>query len=186
VSVWFTSDHHFGHAGILEWQAETRPFASVDEMDAELVRRWNARVAPGDMVYHVGDLFWGSADHALAILRRLNGQVYLIRGNHDRTADKPTVRKKLAALKDMASIRVNGQPIILCHYAMRVWNRSHYGAWQLYGHSHGSLPDDPNAMSMDVGVDCHGLAPVSFDEVASVMSRKAWKPVDHHTPTPKD
>jgi hypothetical protein len=40
-----------------------------------------------------------------------------------------------------------GQPIVLCHYAMRVWNRSHHGAWHLYGHSRGNLPAAPIAQS---------------------------------------
>ena len=43
------------------------------------------------------------------------------------------------------------QGIVLCHYAMRVWNKSHHGNFMLYGHSHGSLADDPNSMSFDVG-----------------------------------
>ncbi len=49
-------------------------------------------------------------------------------------------------------ISVNGQPIVLCHYAMRVSNRSHHGAWHLYGHSHGNLPEGPTSLSMDVGI----------------------------------
>jgi hypothetical protein len=50
-------------------------------------------------------------------------------------------------------VEVNGQPIWLSHYAHRVWMRSHHGAWHLYGHGHHSLPDDPHARSIDVGVD---------------------------------
>ncbi len=46
---------------------------------------------------------------------------------------------------NLAEISVHGQPIVICHYAMRVWNRSHHGAWHLYGHSHGNLPDTPTS-----------------------------------------
>lgn len=63
---------------------------------------------------------------------------------------------------------------------MRVWNKSHYGAWMLYGHSHGSLIDDPNSLSFDVGVDCHNYKPFSFEEVKEIMSHKIWKAIDHH------
>ena len=48
---WFTSDTHWGHANILKY--DNRPFATIDEHDEELVRRWNAVVAPGDVVYHL-------------------------------------------------------------------------------------------------------------------------------------
>lgn len=56
------------------------------------------------------------------------------------------------------------QVIVLCHYALRVWDRSHYGAWRLYGYSHGSLL--VLGMSMDLGVGSHAYRPWSLGEVA--------------------
>ena len=56
---------------------------------------------------------------------------------------------------------------------MRVWPHSGRGTWQLYGHSHGNLPDDPLSLSMDVGVDSHGFSPCHFDEVQAIMKVKA-------------
>ena len=70
--------------------------------------------------------------------------------------------------------------IVLCHYAFRVWNKSHRGAWHLYGHSHGSLPDDPNSLSFDAGVDCHEFTPISYERVKEIMAEKRFLPVDHH------
>ena len=55
---------------------------------------------------------------------------------------------------------------------MRVWNKSGHGRWQLFGHSHGNLPDDPKSLSIDVGVDCHGYHPISFEKVRSLMAKK--------------
>ena len=55
------------------------------------------------------------------------------------------------------------QLVVLCHYSMRVWDRSHYGSWHLYGHSHGNLP--PLKNSLDVSVDCWGYRPVSIDMI---------------------
>lgn len=59
------------------------------------------------------------------------------------------------------------QVIVLCHYALRVWDRSHYGSWHLFGHSHGHLPG--LGLSLDIGVDCHGYRPLSLAEVADNM-----------------
>jgi calcineurin-like phosphoesterase family protein len=73
-----------------------------------------------------------------------------------------------------------GQKIILCHYAMKVWNESHHGTWQLYGHSHGSLPEDPNARQTDVGVDSWNYTPVSMEQLNILMAKKKWKPIDRH------
>ena len=83
--IFFTSDTHFGHANIIKYCA--RPFASVQEMNRELIARWNAVVGPRDTVYHLGDFAFGKASEAPTFLRKLNGaKKILIRGNHDRNA----------------------------------------------------------------------------------------------------
>ncbi len=63
---------------------------------------------------------------------------------------------------------------MLFHYAMRVWNASHHGSWHLYGHSHGTLPDDITSLSFDIGVDSQHYKPLSYDEVKAIMSQKEW------------
>ena len=60
---------------------------------------------------------------------------------------------------------------MICHYAMRVWNGSHHGAWHLYGHSHWNLPDTPS-LSMDVGVDTHDFRPWHFDEISTLVAER--------------
>lgn len=57
---------------------------------------------------------------------------------------------------------------------------SHRGAWNLYGHSHNSLKDDPHSLQLDVGVDAWDYRPASFEEVRERMSKKTFQPVDHH------
>ena len=76
MNVWFTSDTHFGHKRIIE--LAKRPFSSVEQMDGVMIESWNARVRPGDLVYHVGDFAF--ADHT-PYLERLNGQKFLVKGN---------------------------------------------------------------------------------------------------------
>ncbi|HIY67347.1 MAG TPA: hypothetical protein H9830_13860 [Candidatus Agrococcus pullicola] len=67
-----TSDTHFGHVRIIE--LAHRPFAEVTEMDEEIVRRWNAVVAPDDVVLHLGDVALGPIATPLQITERLNGR----------------------------------------------------------------------------------------------------------------
>jgi calcineurin-like phosphoesterase family protein len=179
MDYFFTADQHFGHKTILKHQQSTRPFNMIEEMNEVLVDRWNNRVKPGDVVYCFGDFGWKPADVEWA-LKRLNGQINLIKGNHDYAACRPGIAKRFGFIKDLHETRINSQGIVMCHYAMRVWNKSHYGYWHIYGHSHGSLPDDSNSLSMDVGVDTNNLYPYSFDEVKEHMSKKQWTPVDHH------
>ena len=84
--IYLTSDQHFNNYNILKYQADTRPFGSVAEMNEALIRRWNSVVKPDDTVYVLGDFIMGVAEKAQDILDRLNGNIKLIRGNHDSPA----------------------------------------------------------------------------------------------------
>ena len=179
-NVWFTADHHFGHANVIK-PAE-RPFKSVEEMDAEMVRRWNEVVRKGDRVYVLGDLSFHRPGRTREIVQSLEGQKYWIRGNHDSDQVVKHVEDLFVWVKDLYTLKIKdpGRPggrqkIVLCHYSMRVWDSAHYGAWQLYGHSHGSLPDDPKKPSTDVGVDCW-----DFQPLRAHLDQRPFVPVDHH------
>jgi len=176
-TIWFTSDTHFGHKNIL--QLSNRPFATVDEMNETIIANWNARVKPGDDVYHLGDVALCSRGKLRDILSRLNGNIHLIRGNHEESASE--LPERFTWMKDYHELEIDDAEahkgkrlLVLCHYAMRVWNASHYGTWHLYGHSHGELPDDPASLSFDIGVDCHGFRPLSYEEVKARMQLKSW------------
>lgn len=178
-NFWFTSDTHFDHANIIRYS--NRPFADVDEMNEALIANWNACVKPGDVVYHLGDFALArkvSSDRVRRLRERLHGSIHLVVGNHDSAA---TVNADCWTwVGDYKRIKIAGQRIVLLHYAMRVWHGQHRGAWHLYGHSHGNLPDDPESKSFDVGVDACDYRPVHFDEVAERMANKTFVPVDHH------
>lgn len=163
-NVWFTADTHFGHRRIIELCH--RPFSSVQEMDEEIISRWNARVGPADHVWHLGDFCWGNYRDADRLLDRLNGQINLIWGNHD----SENIRRfhRWASSQPYREISLQGNAITLCHYSLRVWNRSHNGSLSLYGHSHGQLPG--NNQSLDVGVDCWDFRPVSLNEILERMA----------------
>lgn len=82
----FTSDTHFFHKNIISHC--NRPFANVDEMNAELIARWNETVSPGDRVFHLGDVSFAGVNATREIISQLNGHKVLLRGNHDRNCDK--------------------------------------------------------------------------------------------------
>lgn len=179
MTVWFTSDTHFGHANVIRYS--DRPFDDVEEMNEIMIRNWNAIVRPGDLVYHLGDFAFTRPEQATKIAKRLMGQKYLVWGNHDKALrkDKDFMAQWIWA-KDIADIKVGDQRIVLCHYAMLTWNQSHRGAWNLHGHSHGSLKEDPHSLRVDVGVDCWDYQPAMFETIRAVMETKDYLPVDHH------
>jgi calcineurin-like phosphoesterase family protein len=179
--IFFSSDAHFFHKAILKHC--NRPFSSVEEMNQVMIERWNSVVGKKDQVMYLGDFSFGKLEQTIEILKQLNGYKFLIEGNHDRTLlKKPEFVGQFGWVKPLHTIKVADNPspsgsqtIVLCHYAMKVWDKSHYGSYMLHGHSHGNLLDDPNSLSFDIGVDAWDFYPVSFVQIEQKMKLKTWK-----------
>lgn len=147
-------------------------------MDEDLIKRWNERVRPGDLVYHLGDFSLArDVETVSAVASRLCGQIHLIYGNHDRQGVKKC--SHFAWKGDYKYITIEKQKIVLFHYAMRVWRSSHHGSWMLYGHSHGTL-SDIGGKTTDIGVDCWDFYPVPFEDLKALMESRKMQFVDHH------
>lgn len=158
VATFFTSDSHFGDHRTIN--IHKRPFVSTTEMDAALIRNWNAAVGPDDEVWHLGD-FASKPAAAAALLERLHGRKHLLRGNND--PDGTCTAPGWASIGDYAEITHENRFLVLCHYPFRSWNRQHRGAINLHGHSHGRLK--PVLRQFDVGVDARSWRPVRLAEI---------------------
>jgi calcineurin-like phosphoesterase family protein len=132
-SVFLVSDTHFGHTGVCRFTrndgvTKLRPWDSAEEMDEAMVKSWNERVKPTDKVYHLGDVVINRK--ALGIMRRLNGDKVLIRGNHDifRDDDYRQHFRELRAYHVM-----NG--MILSHIPLHPESLGRFGT-NIHGHLH--------------------------------------------------
>lgn len=179
-STFFTADTHFGHANVIEYSH--RPFRDKEHMDEELIARWNAKVPPNAIVYHMGDFGFYTPKALLPILNSLHGTIRLIKGNHDK-AVKGELAKRFDWVKDYYEAKApDERKLVLSHYPMMTWNKSHYGSWMLHGHCHGSLKAPPTTR-LDVGVDCQGnYEPWSWEEIEAVLSTRSYHSEDHHNP----
>jgi len=187
--IWVTSDHHLGHGNIVDFAKRPTTRAQHTEF---LTDRWNERVQPGDKVYHLGDFTLNGPEDAARYFRGLNGHIYIL-GNHfhhDRRwlppdFDNYEYESKNGLIRilypisvihpriEIAGVRV--PHIVLCHYPFRRWDRSHYGSWHLYGHTHQTTnPPDPGNFSLNVGVDAWDYYPISLETVVTEMLRRGW------------
>lgn len=179
--IWFTSDQHYGHSNIIRFC--NRPFEDVDHMTEVLVQKHNSLVLPGEDVYHLGDLSFQL--DAEKYVNRLNGKHHLILGNHDHNTFHKRKRPGVyTSISDTKQLKWNGYTFFLSHYSHRVWPKSHFGAFHLYGHSHGTLPGF--GKSMDVGVDTNDMYPYSGDQVVKRLENEDHISVDHHLKAFKD
>ena len=135
-AVFLVSDTHFGHAGVCRFthpddpEVKLRPWDNPDEMDEEMIRRWNDTVRPNDKVYHLGDVVINRK--ALKTLSRLNGDKVLIRGNHDIFRDDE-YREYFRELR--AYHVMNG--LILSHIPVHEASLGRFGC-NIHGHLHAS------------------------------------------------
>jgi calcineurin-like phosphoesterase family protein len=171
MAIFLTSDTHFGHSKILTIEdngQRIRPFDSLDHMHAALVERWNAVVAPGDTVYHMGDV--SMTRQGLQLLESLNGRKVLVRGNHD-----------IYSLKDYARFfaDVRGcyvrDGLVFSHIPLHrdcLANERYQG--NVHGHLHNHVIVDtdgaPSPFYFNACVERHGFAPVALEEAKAYFS----------------
>lgn len=173
MTIWITSDHHFGHKNIKDYC--NRPFESTEEMDDVLIQKWNSTIKANDLVYHLGDFCFGGYKNAEIFLSRLKGRIKFIRGNHDTSwFNKLDVEQKLS---DIFELKLNKELFVLSHYPLLSWNKSYYGSTNCHGHTHGTigkmgvstdnkLPNDgKRGIRIDVGVDTNNFFPYSIEEI---------------------
>jgi len=172
-----TSDTHFGHKNVIKYSK--RPFADVDEMREKMIVAWNKKVPQGSIVYHLGDFAFLRPNKIIEIVKRLNGTIRLVRGNHDHFNDD--VKKEFEWVRDYYESKMeDGRKIVMCHFPFLTWHGAHKDWWHLHGHCHNNL-QAPETTRFDVGVDgTQDYAPYSYEEIVAIMSKRKYISVDHH------
>lgn len=194
-TVYFTADLHLGHKNIIKYC--DRPFDNVEQHDRLIIGNFNSVVKDTDTVYCLGDFTLGDNETAYQYISRLKGKWVFLPGSHDRrlhpgswmwcfdaiaapTASGTwvTIEDSLVSLEFPTSNK-DRLVVVLCHYAMRVWDRSHYGSYHLYGHSHGKL-SLLWGRSMDVGIDVWDYYPVPLRTVITTLENMTNPNVVHN------
>ena len=166
--IYFTSDLHLGHCAVLSMQ-EGRLFENVEEMNEAFIESFNKVVQNNDTVYILGDLCYRiPVEEANALIKRLHGKKYLIRGNHDRKYDESLFEE----VSDYKEISYNKKRFILMHYPLLSWKTMRFGSYMLHGHIHSEgiynqNNRDQGLRRYDVGVDANNYRPISIEEIIS-------------------
>lgn len=168
---WYISDLHFGHKNVIDF--DNRPFGSVEEMDGELIARWNQHVRGEDDVFIIGDFAFHNEKPEEWYLSRLNGKKHLIIGNHDvRLLKNEEAMSYFVSADKMMHVSDQGMQICLCHFPLAEWNGMYKGSYHIYGHIHKSRGDVFQYMktrerAFNAGCMIHHYRPVRFGELIS-------------------
>ena len=179
--VFFSSDTHFCHNQPFLY--EPRDFQSVEEMNEAIIERWNKVVKPDDVVYHLGDIMLNDDIKGIECLRRLNGQIFLIYGNHD------TDRRKNFIAEECPYKMIGGWYAIPIKYGKFSFFLSHYPTItsnfddkyfsqhviNLHGHTHQktNFLNPANPFMYHVGLDSHNCTPIHIDDIIKDI-RQEW------------
>lgn len=180
---WFTSDNHFFHKNVIQYCG--RPFASLEEMHTEMIRRWNLIVKSDDEIYILGDFCFGGATKWKDTVSQLTGRKFLVMGNHDWKNLKPHRAQEFGFewVGNDAVLKTDELgDILLSHFPYRGdhTEEDRYlkhrpedrGGWLFHGHVHCSWKIRDR--QVNVGVDQWAFTPVSFPELlAAVFESKA-------------
>lgn len=191
------SDTHFGHTN--SWQlfkrpdgSPLRPFSSTEEMDEAMIERWNAKVQPHDVVYHLGDVVINRK--FLHLVKRLNGKKRLVRGNHDIFKDQDY---RDVGFDSLYGVRVFTDKFILSHIPLHPDCITHRFKVNVHGHLHANevmrtrtnmvhgtmtgLVTEPDPRYLCVSVEHTNYEPLSFDEVDERIAKR-WAETGYEGP----
>lgn len=170
--IFFIADPHFGHEKII--QLCNRPFDNVQDMNKQLVEKWNDKVTDEDTVYILGDFcFKMSKQDAIKVLKQLKGKKILIKGNHDRYVGQRDFDSCFEGIYDYLQISQFKQQIILCHYPIIDYAGMYYGAKMIYGHIHDKYI--PHKDMYCVSAECINYEPVTLEEIENIYKLKEVK-----------
>ena len=164
--IYYIGDIHFGDKRVMELAG--RPYSSTEEMDNDIITKWNGRVKENDTVYILGDFAYD--DERAQVIGTLRGRKILLLGNHDGVLSLTTLHK-FDGVKTIDTIEDCKRSVCLCHYPLLSYNRSVYGGYHVFGHIHNN-PNDiayhlqfklPN--SFNCSADVVGFIPRTLDEL---------------------
>lgn len=182
--IWFTSDLHLGHKNILSY--DPRPFNSIEEHDSTILANLQTVVDVYDDLYILGDFGFANKD-ALEFYFTLlpNCNRFFIKGNHDRSKLHVKLYQKYGTYlgeQKRIKIKEDRQEIVLNHFPMRSWDKSHHNTtFHLYGHHHGGLsPEFSNwGKSMDVGINTNFYFPYEYQQIKTLLNGKEIKDIQN-------
>lgn len=178
-NIFFTSDTHFGHRQ--KFLHDPRGFSSIEEHDEEVIRLWNEIVDPDDIVYHLGDVMLNDNKHGIECLQRLNGEIRLIRGNHDTDARMRLYESlpNVTTLGWAEIIKYKKYNIYLSHHPTITSNHDidkplRARLINICGHSHtqDKFKDMDKGIIYHAELDAHNNQPICIDDIIEDIKKR--------------
>jgi len=168
---YITSDTWFGRPQILEIAKRTQ-FATVEEMNDQLVKNWNKVVKSSDLVFHLGNFAWEPLT-ARTILKKLKGKIFFLIGNADEALLEVAEEFENVVILDHQIVELPQFDSVLCHYPLEVWNGKSSGTIHFHGHTVFSHKTDLRVSNrINTCVDFWSYSPIKFSAIKEFVNGK--------------
>jgi calcineurin-like phosphoesterase family protein len=145
-------------------------------MNEAIVERFNSVVDNDDDLYLLGDVLMGELEDSMEYLKRLNGRIHIICGNH-------CTPRRIEAYKTLPSIVEVEETATKVKYRKWIFYVSHWPTlvsnfeerrkfWSLHGHTHS--PDRfqfAQQCAYNVACDAHNCYPVAIEDIIADIYR---------------
>ena len=179
MSIWVTSDTHFGHDR--DFLFSPRGFEDISKHDKKIIENWNSVVAPNDTVYHLGDVMLNDNDNGMKCLAQLNGNIRIVPGNHD-TAKRLCLYRTLPNVEVLGlaeTLKFNKYTFYISHHPTLTSNFDHEKPLKtrlinLCGHYHtkDKFADMDKGIVYHVEMDAHDCFPIKLEDALEEI--KSW------------
>lgn len=171
--IWVIADTHFYHAALVDYCGRPPDFSE------RIIYHWRKMVLPDDLVYHLGDVYFGPKSKFRECITSLPGQKILIKGNHDRLKTSWYMDNGFVAVMDQATAIINikvrrgqmcGFRIIFSHRPVPIPVVEHdkYITFNIHGHFHNNKTIKCERKLVDSLTDHHYLL---------AMEETGYKPI---------
>ena len=164
--IFYIADTHFGDERIMK--LARRPYNSVEQMNNDIINKWNKVVSCEDTVYIIGDFAFDK--ESAKLVNKLNGKKHLILGNHDKYIDGE-MAKGFLSVNQILTIEDEGRSVCLCHYPLMSYENSIYGGFHIFGHIHNNENDIAYTLQRHIknifnaSSDMIGFAPKTLNQL---------------------
>lgn len=139
--IWLIGDTHFDHMNMCKHCGRPENFNQL------IVHHWRKMIAPDDLVYHLGDVYFGKRSRFFDCVKELPGQKILIKGNHDKEKTEWYLTHGFVVVFEFASIiakmkvgknHIIGMRVLLSHVPTNIPKFDTYSntTINIHGHFH--------------------------------------------------
>lgn len=160
--TWIISDTHFLHDNIDRYC--NRP----DGWQETIIENWNRLIRPEEIVFHVGDLALGKKENIEGLASKLNGRLYLMRGNHDRRSNGFYQRLGITLVPDPHLMnQPSGINLVFSHRPIVPLEP---GVFNLHGHIHNGVAPELGARQVNLCVEVRDYRPWRLGEILTLYA----------------